>query len=384
MASKKNIYLDYNATTPVNKRVLDAMLPYFTENFGNASSDHIYGWDAGEAVEFAREQVSNLVNCKSTEITFTSGATEAANLALFGFCKRNRSKGKHIITCNTEHKAILDPMQVLDKEGFQITYLDVNDDGEIDLQELENAITSETILVCLMLANNETGLIHLIAEIEKIVHKRGARLMSDITQAVGKIPVNLEELNLDVAVFSSHKIYGPKGVGALYLNRRNKVDIAAIFFGGGQEKGIRPGTLNVPGIVGFGKAAEIASEEIHQEFIRISELRKKLEVHLEEIEDIRINSRNSNRLPNTTNISFKNIDGNRLVRKLNGLALSRGSACTSNILQPSHVLKAMGLSDELALSSLRISLGRNTRLSDIEFAAQEIKNTVNQIKKAVV
>jgi len=189
---------------------------------------------------------------------------------------------------------------------------------------------------------------------------------------------------LDIAVFSSHKIYGPKGVGALYLNRRNKVDIAAIFFGGGQEKGMRPGTLNVPGIVGFGKAAEIASEEIHQEFIRISELRKKLEVHLEEIKDIRISSRNSNRLPNTINISFKNIDGNRLVRKLNGLSLSRGSACTSNILQPSHVLKAMGLSDELALSSLRISLGRNTRLSDIEFAAQEIINTVNQIKKAFV
>lgn len=365
-------------------RVLDAMLPYFTENFGNASSDHIFGWDAGEAVEFAREQVSNLVHCKSTEISFTSGATEAANLALFGLCKRNRTKGKHIITCNTEHKAILDPMQVLDKEGFQITDLDVNDNGNIDLQELENAITSETILVCLMLANNETGLIHPMAEIEKIVHKHGARLMSDITQAVGKIPVNLEELNLDIAVFSSHKIYGPKGVGALYLNRRNKVDIAAIFFGGGQEKGMRPGTLNVPGIVGFGKAAEIASEEIHQEFIRISELRKKLEVHLEEIKDIRISSRNSNRLPNTINISFKNIDGNRLVRKLNGLSLSRGSACTSNILQPSHVLKAMGLSDELALSSLRISLGRNTRLSDIEFAAQEIINTVNQIKKAFV
>ncbi|TXD83165.1 cysteine desulfurase [Subsaximicrobium wynnwilliamsii] len=384
MKTKNKIYLDYNATTPVDKRVVDAMLPYFTEMFGNASSDHVFGWDAEEAVEFAREQVSNLVNCKPTEITFTSGATEAANLALFGFCKRNSSKGKHIITCKTEHKAILDTMQALENEGFQIRYLDVDTEGTIDLEELENAINAETILVCLMLANNETGLIHPMKQIEKIVHSKGVKLMSDITQAVGKIPVDLKELNLDLAIFSSHKLYGPKGVGALYINKKNKVEIDQTVFGGGQEKGMRPGTLNVPGIVGFGKATEIASEEMQEESIRISKLRNRLEALLEEIEDVLINSKNSDRLPNTTNVSFGNSDGNQLIRKLNSLAVSRGSACTSNLINPSHVLKAMGLSDEVALSSLRISLGRNTTLADINFAAEEIKNTVHQLKKAVV
>lgn len=384
MTNKKNIYLDYNATTPVDKRVLDAMLPYFTEKFGNASSDHIFGWDAGEAVEFAREEVSNLINCKPTEITFTSGATEASNLALFGFCERNSSKGKHIITCKTEHNAILDTMQALEKKGFQIIYLDVDAEGNLDLEELKDAITSETILVCLMLANNETGLIHPMAEIEKIVHEKGVKLMSDITQAVGKIPLNLKGLNIDLTIFSSHKIYGPKGIGALYINKKSKVEIAPKFFGGGQEKGMRPGTLNVPGIVGFGKAAEIASVEMQKESIRVLKLRNKLEELLEEIDDVHINSKNADRLPNTTNISFENIDGNQLIRKLNSLAISRGSACTSNIVQPSHVLKAMGLIDELALSSIRISLGKATTLSDIEFAAEEIKIIVNQLKRAMV
>jgi cysteine desulfurase len=384
MNTKKKIYLDYNATTPVDKRVVEVMLPYFTEMFGNASSDHFFGWDAAEGVEFAREQVSTLINCKPTEITFTSGATEAANLALFGFCKRNSSKGKHIITCKTEHKAILDTMQALENEGFQIRYLDVDAEGNIDLEELENAITAETIMVCLMLANNETGLIHPMKQIEKIVHGKGVKLMSDITQAVGKIPVDLKELNLDLAIFSSHKIYGPKGVGGLYINNKNKVEVDQTIFGGGQEKGMRPGTLNVPGIVGFGKAAEIASLEMQLESIRLSELRDKFEALLEEIEDLAINSKNSDRLPNTTNVSFENIDCNQLLRKLNNLAVSRGSACTSNLINPSHVLKAMGLSDEVALSSLRISLGRNTTLADINFAAEAIKNTVHQLKEAVV
>jgi cysteine desulfurase len=384
MNTKNKIYLDHNATTPVDKRVLEVMLPYFTEMFGNASSDHVFGWDAEEAFEFAREQVSNLVNCKPTEITFTSGATEAANLALFGFCKRNSAKGKHIITCKTEHKAMLDIMQALENEGFQIRYLDVDAEGNIDLEELEHAITVETILVCLMLANNETGLVHPMKQIEKIVHAKGVKLMSDITQAVGKIPVDLKELNLDLAIFSSHKLYGPKGVGALYINKKNKVEVDRTLFGGSQEKGMRPGTLNVPGIVGFGKAAEIVFSEMNEESIRISKLRNKLEALLEEIEEVHINSKNSHRLPNTTNVSIENIDGNQLMRKLNSLAVSRGSACTSNLINPSHVLKAMGLSDELALSSLRISLGRNTTLADIEFAADEIRNTVDQLKKAVV
>jgi cysteine desulfurase len=384
MASKNQIYLDYNATTPVDSRIVDAMLPYFTEKFGNAGSDHVFGWDAGEAVEIAREQVAELVNCKPTEITFTSGATEAANLTLFGYCEANKSRGNHIITCKTEHKAILDTIQALENTGFKVTWLEVDAEGNIDLKELKHSITSETILVCLMLANNETGFIHPINEIVKIVHAKGAKLMSDITQAIGKIPVNLKELNLDMAIFSSHKIYGPKGVGAMYINKGSSIETASTIFGGGQEKGMRPGTLNVPGIVGFGKASEISFSEIEKESIRIEGLRNKLEELLLEIEDIQINSKNAIRLPNTINISFRNIDGNLLLRKLKNLLVSRGSACTSNTVFPSHVLKAMGLSDELALSSLRISLGRNTTLSDIEFAAEEIKNTVNHLKKAMV
>ena len=382
--SKKKIYLDYNATTPVDGRVLEAMLPYFTEKFGNASSDHIFGWDADEAVEHARDQVSKLVGCKATGITFTSGATEAANLALFGFCEKNRSQGNHIITCKTEHKAILDTIQALEKKGFEATYLDVDSEGNIDLNELENAIIPETILVSLMLANNETGLIHPMHKIEKIVHAKGVKLMSDITQAVGKIPVNLKELNLDLAVFSSHKIYGPKGVGGLYINKKNKVEIDAHIFGGGQEKNLRPGTLNVPGIVGFGKAAEIAISDIDNETVRIKKLRNRLEVLLKEIDGSNINSKNSNRLPNTTNISFENIDGTQFLRKLNTLAISRGSACTSNLIQASHVLKAMGLDDEKALSSIRISLGKSTSMEDVEFATEEIRKTVNNLKTTTV
>ncbi|GAA4326379.1 cysteine desulfurase [Pontixanthobacter gangjinensis] len=384
MAVKKKIYLDYNATTPADQRVVEAMLPYFTEKFGNASSDHVFGWDSNEAVEYSREQIARLVNCKPTGITFTSGATEAANLALFGFCKANQSKGKHIISCRTEHKAILDTLKVLENDGFEVTYLHVDSEGNIDLQELENSITSETILVCLMLANNETGLIHPMHDIEKIVHSKGAKLMSDITQAVGKIPVDLKALDLDIAIFSSHKIYGPKGVGALYINKKNEIEIEPQVFGGGQEKGMRPGTLNVPGIVGFGKAAEIAFSEMEEESTRISKLRDKLEGLLKESGSCNINSRTSDRLPNTSNISFENIDGNQLIRKLNSLAVSRGSACTANTIEPSHVLKAMGLSDEQALSSLRISLGINTSLSEIEFAAEEINKTVNQLKRAMV
>ncbi|MBZ9730617.1 cysteine desulfurase [Salegentibacter sp. JZCK2] len=384
MQGKRKIYLDYNASTPVDQRVVDTMLPYFTEKFGNASSDHIFGWDAEEAVENSREQIAGLINCKITEITFSSGATEAANLALFGFCERNRYKGNHIITCKTEHKAVLDTMLALQRKGFEVTYLDVDLEGNIDLQELAESITSETILVCLMLANNETGLIHPMLEIEKIVHSKNVKLMSDITQAVGKIPIDLKRLNLDLAIFSSHKIYGPKGVGALYINKKNKVEIDPYVFGGGQEKAIRPGTLNVPGIVGFGKAAKIASTEIEKESERILDLKNKLESDLKMIEDTTINSEACDRLPNTTNISFKNIEGGQLVRKLNNLAISRGSACTSNTVQASHVLKAMGLDDELALSSIRLSLGNGTTLEDINFAVMEITKTVNKLKGIIV
>lgn len=384
MASKKTIYLDYNASTPVDQRVIDAMLPYFTQDFGNAHSDHAFGWDAEEAVENAREQIAGLVNCKPTGITFTSGATEAANLALLGFCQKNKAKGNHIITCQTEHKAILDTMQGLEEKGFEVTYLRVDSKGSIDLNELEDAITSGTILVCLMLANNETGLIHPMKEIEKIVHSRNGKLMSDITQAVGKIPVDLKMLNLDMAIFSSHKVYGPKGVGALYINKKNGVALDPYFFGGGQEKGLRPGTLNVPGIVGFGKAAEIAFSEMKDEAEKTLSLRIKLESQLQRIKGVVINAEKCDRLPNTTNISFKNIDGSLLLRKLNSLAISRGSACTANTVYPSHVLTAMGIRDNLALSSFRISLGRNTSVDDIEVTAKEITKTVHQLKKVMV
>lgn len=384
MTPKKKIYLDYNATTPVDQRVVDAMLPYFTQEFGNAHSDHAFGWDAGEAVENAREQIAGLVNCKPTGITFTSGATEASNLALLGFCPKNKAKGNHIITCQTEHKAILDTMQGLEEKGFEVTYLRVDSKGSINLNELEDAITSETILVCLMLANNETGLIHPMQEIEKIVHSRNVNLMSDIAQAVGKIPVDLTALNLDLAIFSSHKIYGPKGAGVLFINKKNGVEVEPFFYGGGQEKGLRPGTLNVPGIVGFGKAAEIAFSEMKDEAEKTLALRNKLESELQKIKGVIINAKNCDRLPNTTNISFKNIDGSLLLRKLNSLAISRGSACTANTIYPSHVLTAMGISDDLALSSFRISLGRNTSLGDIEVALKEITKTVNQLKKVMV
>lgn len=384
MAEKRKIYLDYNASTPVDQSVVDAMLPYFTEKFGNASSDHVYGWDAREAVETAREQIARLINSKPTEIIFSSGATEAANLALFGFCERNRSKGNHIITCKTEHKAVLDTMLALQNKGFEITFLDVDKDGNINLQELEKSITSNTILVSLMLANNETGLIHPMQEIAKVSHSKGVKLMSDITQAVGKIPVDLEKLNLDLAIFSSHKIYGPKGVGALYINKNNKVEIDPYVFGGGHENAIRPGTLNVPGIVGFGRAAKLAYSEMKQEFARILELRDTMESGLKKIDGSIINAEACYRLPNTTNVSYENIDGNKLVRKLNNLAISRGSACSSNTVEASHVLKAMGLNDELALSSIRISLGKNTTLEDINFTVKEITKTVYKLKGVMV
>lgn len=384
MTGKQIIYLDYNATTPVDGRVVDVMLPYFTKNFGNSSSDHVFGWDAEEAIEIARDSISNLVHCRPAELTFTSGATEAANLSLFGFCEKNRLKGNHIITCKTEHNAILGTIKALEAKGFRVTYLDVDSEGNIDLKELEKAITSETILASLMLANNETGLIHPIKEIAGMVHSKGVKLMSDITQAVGKTPVNLKDLDVDIAIFSSHKIYGPKGVGALYVNKKNHVEIEPHFFGGGQEKGIRPGTLNVPGIAGFGKAAEIAFSEMEQESIRILELRNKLEDLLFKIQGTNINSKSADRLPNTTNISFENIDGSLLLRKLNSLAISRGAACSSNTMEASHVLKAMGLSDSLALSSLRISLGRKTTTADIEFSAQIIRKAIDQLKTAAV
>lgn len=375
--------MDYNATTPVDPRVVEAMLPYFTQNFGNASSDHSFGWYADDAVETARGQVTKLVNCRPTEITFTSGATEAANLALFGFCNKNRSKGDHIISCKTEHKAVLDTLEALESDGFEVTYLDVDGQGSIDVKMLEAAIKPSTILVCLMLANNETGLIHPIKTITEIAHFNSVPLMSDITQAVGKIPVDLNDLGIDMAVFSSHKLYGPKGVGALYLNKNNNISIGKHLFGGSHEKGVRPGTLNVPGIVGFGKACEIAKQSLIESHQKFNNLQNQLEKGLLDIDEATINCQNEERLPNTTNVSFKGVDGAKLLRYLNTLAVSRGSACTANQVNPSHVLRAMGVEDEVALASLRISTGRNTSSEDIEKTLSEIKKAVNQLKATV-
>jgi len=380
LSLNKKIYLDYNATTPTDSRVVDAMLPYFTDNFGNASSDHSFGWYADEAVEIARNKVAGLVNSRPVELTFASGATEAANLALFGFCKKNSNKGNHIISCKTEHKAVLEPLEALEADGFEVTYLDVDTNGNVDLNELEESIKPDTIMVCLMLANNETGLIHPITSITELAHSKGVTVMSDITQAVGKIPVDLQDSGIDIAIFSSHKTYGPKGIGALYLNKNNNISVERHLYGGNQEKGVRPGTLNVPGIVGFGEACEIAQQNLEENHQKQSSLRSQLEEALLTIEGTTINCVKENRLPNTTNVSFKGVDGTKLLRYLNKLAVSRGSACTANQVNPSHVLKAMGVRDELALASLRISTGRNTTSEDIEQVVSEIKKAINQLK----
>jgi cysteine desulfurase len=372
--------LDYNATTPVDPIVVEAILPYFMQHFGNSGSDHYYGWHADDAVETARHQVASLVNCSPKDIYFTSGATEAANLALLGYCKENKGKGNHIITCRTEHKAILETLEALKEQGFKITYLDVDAHGTIDLDQLKKAMNASTILVCLMYANNETGLIHPIKTIADIVHGNETTLMVDLTQAVGKIPVDLNSLDIDLGVFSSHKMYGPKGVGALYVNKKRNIKLGKTLYGGNQEKGLRPGTLNVPGIVGFGAACSLAKDQMNHQNIRLQKLRNRLENQLLQIDGARINCQAHERLPNTTNVSFSGIDGSKLLLQLKDIAVSRGSACNANLVSPSHVLKAMGHSDELALASLRISLGKHTTEQEVDRAVESIRSVVNQLK----
>lgn len=377
----KTIYLDYNATTPVDPRVLDVMLPYFTEKFGNASSNtHPYGWDAEEAVDQSREQIADLIGAKPNELTFTSGATEAINLALQGYCQANRQLGNHLITCQTEHKAVLDTCQQLEKQGFEITYLPVDRSGNIHIEELEACITQQTILASFMLANNETGVVHPLKKISAITRKHGIILMTDATQAVGKLDLNFRELGVDLAAFSAHKIYGPKGVGALYVSRKSKPGIRPQLFGGGQESRLRPGTLNVPGIVGFGKACEIILSELEKDSIRWSELRAMLENELRDVEGVIINGADSERIPNTINLSIENIDGGKLIRSLKNLAVSQGSACTSTIIEPSHVLTSMGLPDELALSSVRISMGRFTTAQEVKAAIEAIRQVTTTLR----
>ncbi|HKL16483.1 MAG TPA: cysteine desulfurase family protein [Balneolaceae bacterium] len=381
MKNSSKIYLDYNATTPVDERVVEAMLPFFTRLFGNASSnDHIFGWEADDAVDVAREQLADLIGASANEIYFTSGATEAINLGLRGFCNANKARGNHIITCKTEHKAVLETCRHLEEVGFDITYLDVNFNGAIDLDELKTSITKKTLLVCLMHANNETGVIHPVKEIAELCRSKGVRFFSDATQSVGKLPINVKEMCADMIAFSSHKLYGPKGAGALYIAGENKPTIYPLFTGGGQEKGLRPGTLNVPAIVGFGKACEICKDELAADADRLSDLRNYVEQELIELFDVSINSSSEDRLPHTTNVQFKNIDSIHLLRRLRNLAISRGSACSSAISQPSHVLTAMGLSADKAMSSIRIGLGRFTTREEVHMAIKEFEDVIPQLK----
>ncbi|MDZ7935794.1 MAG: IscS subfamily cysteine desulfurase [Emticicia sp.] len=377
---KYPIYMDYNATTPLDKRVLEVMMPYLTEHFGNsASRSHAYGWKAAEGIDTARQQIADLLGCNSKEIIFTSGATEAVNLAIKGVFEAFRHKGSHIITVKTEHKAVLDTCQHLEKLGADVTYLDVDAKGNISLENLEKAIKKETILISVMAANNETGVIYPIKQIAEIAHQHGILFHSDATQAVGKIPINVLEDEIDLLNFSGHKLYGPKGVGALYV--RKKLNIVAQQDGGKHERGMRSGTLNVTGIVGLGEAAEICQNSMNKEAERLSDLRNKLENGiLEKLPFAKINGNIAQRLPNTTNISFGKIDGEQLLMNLNEIAVSNGSACNSASTEPSYVLKAMGLDDESAYSSVRFSLGRMTQESDIDLAISHVVSIVEKMK----
>jgi cysteine desulfurase len=379
------VYLDNNATTPMDPGVLEEMTPYFIQHFGNAASrNHPFGWAAEEAVNYAREQVAQLIGAEPKEIIFTSGATESDNLALKGIFEMYTTKGNHIITVKTEHSAVLDACNHIEKLGGLITYLDVKKDGLIDLEELENAVRPETILISVMYANNETGVIQPIKEISAISKKNGALFFTDATQAVGKIPVNVMNDGIDLMAFSAHKIYGPKGVGALYVRRKNpRVKVTAQIDGGGHERGMRSGTLNVPGIVGFGKACELCRIEMKKEFEQIKLLRDQLENELLKLDGTSINGNTINRLPNVTNMSFRNAESQGLMSAINkNIAVSSGSACTSASPEPSHVLKAMGLSDDLAHSSIRFSLGRFTTPEEIDFTTDQVREAVLKLRES--
>lgn len=381
---KLPIYLDNNATTPMDPRVLETMTPYFLEHFGNAASrNHPFGWQAEEAVDYAREQVAKLIGADPKEIIFTSGATEGDNLAIKGVFEMYASKGNHIITATTEHKAVLDTCKHIEKSGGEVTYLPVNAEGLIDLKELEAAIKPTTILIALMYANNEVGVIQPVKEISTIAKKHGVLFFTDGTQAVGKIPVDVNKDGIDLMAFSAHKMYGPKGVGALYVRRKNpRVKVTAQMDGGGHERGMRSGTLNVPGIVGFGKACELCRLDMEEDTKRISKLRDKLETELLKIEEAYVNGSREHRLPHVSNISFKHVEGEGLMMGFNkNIALSSGSACTSASLEPSYVLKALGLGDDLAHSSLRFGLGRFTTEEQIDYTIKAVTDTVNKLRE---
>ena len=381
---KLPVYLDNNATTPMDPRVLETMIPYFTEHFGNAASrNHPFGWQAEEAVDYAREQVAKLIGADPKEIIFTSGATEGDNLGIKGVFEMYASKGNHIITCTTEHKAVLDTCKHIEKLGGEVTYLEVDKEGLVNLAELEAAIKPTTILIAIMYANNEIGVIQPVREISALARKHGVLFFTDAVQAVGKIPVNVLEDGIDIMAFTAHKMYGPKGIGALYVRRKNpRVKVTAQMDGGGHERGMRSGTLNVPGIVGFGKACELAREEMQQDAERLSKLRDKLETELLHIEETYVNGSRQHRLPHVSNVSFKYVEGEGLMMGFNkNIALSSGSACTSASLEPSYVLKALGLGDDLAHSSLRFGLGRFTTEEQIDYTIKAVTDTVLKLRE---
>lgn len=371
------VYLDYNSTTPCDPRVVDTMLPFFTKQFGNAaSSTHVYGWQAAEAVQLAREQVADLINAEPGEIFFTSGATESDNLAIKGVFSMYAGKGNHIITAATEHKAVLDTCVHLEKLGANITYLPVDAEGLINLQQLEASIRHDTILIAIMYANNETGVMQPIREIGAIAKKHNVIFFTDATQAAGKMPIDVKEYDIDLLALSSHKFYGPKGCGAIYVRRKSpRVKLTPLFDGGGHEKGVRSGTLNVPGIVGLGKAASLVKAEMFADAGRILKLRDHLETSLLQTGKVIINGSTEHRLPNTTNLSFISTNSGVLMRTFTkDLAVSSGSACTSALMEPSYVLKAMGLSDELAYGSIRFSLGKFTTEEEINYVIEKMKS----------
>ncbi|MEO8657046.1 MAG: IscS subfamily cysteine desulfurase [Bryobacteraceae bacterium] len=381
---KMPIYLDNHATTPMDPRVLDAMLPYFKEQFGNAASrNHAFGWEAEEAVERARKQIAELIGATAKEIIFTSGATESNNLAIKGVAEMYAEKGNHIITAATEHKAILDTCKHLEKNGFRVTYLPLQSNGLIDLEMLKEAITDKTILISIMYANNEIGVVQSIAEIGKIAKARGVLFHTDGVQAVGKIPVNVIKDNIDLMSITAHKLYGPKGVGALYVRRKSpRVQLTAQMDGGGHERGMRSGTLNVPGIVGFGKACELCQQEMATESVRLRTLRDRLKDKLtSELDEVYINGTMESRLPHNLNISFAYVEGESLLMGINDVAVSSGSACTSATLEPSYVLKALGAGDDLAHSSIRFGLGRFTTDDEIDYVTNRVIEVVRKLRE---
>jgi cysteine desulfurase len=376
------IYMDYSATTPIDPRVADKMIPYLREQFGNpASRSHAYGWSAEAAVEEARAQVAALVGADPREIIWTSGATESNNLAIKGAAQFYKSKGKHIITVKTEHKAVLDTVRELERQGFEATYLEPQDNGLITLEQLEAAIRPDTILVSVMLVNNEIGVVQPIREIGELCRKKGIIFHSDAAQATGKVEINLEELKVDLMSFSAHKTYGPKGIGALYVRRKPRVRLEAQMHGGGHERGLRSGTLAPHQIVGMGEAFRIAKEEMDTELARIKALRDRLAKGLLEIEEVYINGDMEHRVPHNLNVSFNFVEGESLIMAVKDIAVSSGSACTSASLEPSYVLRALGRSDELAHSSIRFTIGRFTTEEDIDFAIKLLKEKVGKLRE---